>query len=469
MKGLGRRLLCFTGRLDLPGEALCSATTEALPSGRLAPVSARRLATLLLDFEPIWAVGAGGAVYLSVLGIINVPAWFGLAAGVLPFLLRRVIYGYLSRRTPFDLPITILLLAGLIGIGVSPNRSLSWGVYQTCLISVLLYYSLVNHQRPRLLMKCGIVAAAVAILLVGGYVFLQEPTSLPLYAQLKAWLHPVPSSSPPGWIDPPLAASACGATVVAVALTIVVAGVAAFRGRTATRITAGVITALLLGLLVASGCHATWPVLGAGMLIVLGWRSRWLLLSLPAWLGIAFCSLTVWRDLTVSQGMDWVMRAFEYKWSARWEGVLHMLGDRPVTGWGLGVYPAVYSEYGVHGPHAHNSYLQFYCDFGIVGVAALIVAGAVLIRMGFQVRDCASNDHWKGAAVGAWVAIVAVAAYGLVESAPACIFAGAEDGHYYYAISPLFAILGAALVLSYQRIVGCRPRARRQVGSTDES
>jgi len=471
---LARRLRRLREKLSLSKEQVNPPGETSAPaiSRPYAPMAKARLITaqvseLLLSIEPVWAIGAAAFVYLSVLNIVGGYSWLGLMALVLPFLARWASRGYLSQRTPFDLPIGLLLVAGLIGIGVSSDKSLSWDVYQTLLVSVLFYYSFINYDRPRLLMKVGLFLAAVAVIVLVPYVWLQEPTSLPFFSQLQSWLHPDPQSLPPGWSSPPLASSACGVTVAAEVVAVIMAGVALFPGKKTTRIIAGTFTLLLLGMLVISGCHATWPILGGGMLFLLAWRSRWLLLSLPAWLGVVYLSLATWRGLDFGQAIDSVRDGLQYKWNARWEGALSMVADRPVTGWGLGMYPAVYAEYGIHGPHAHNAYLQFLCDFGLLGAIALAVAAAIFVRLGLQMSKSASNHPWLGITVGACAAILVGAAYGMVESSPACILGLGEDG-YYYAISPLFAILGAGLVVAHRSLTGQSSDSGREERDSNE-
>jgi O-antigen ligase len=348
----------------------------------------------------------------------------------------------------------ILLVAGLIGIGVSADKSLSWNVYQTLLISVLFYYFFINYDHPRILITSGLLIAALALIVLLPYVWLQEPTSLPFFSQLQSWFHIEPQSSPSGWSSPPLAASACGVTVAAEVVTVIVAGVAIFPGKRTIRIAAGILTFLLLGLLVISGCHATWPVLMVGMLFVLTWRSKWLIFSLPAWLGIVYVSLTTWRHWDFGEAVDWIkVVVVESKWGERWEGTLSMLADRPITGWGLGMYPSVYSEYDIKSAHAHNAYLQFLSDFGLLGAVALILATIIFVKLVLQVRKSSSNHPWLGITVGACAAILVGAVYSLVESAPACIWAAGIDDNYYYTISPLFIILVAVLVVAYRALV----------------
>lgn len=438
-------------------EASNSSISQSYAFNKKLPTSIAKICDLLLCIDPIWSMGAATFVYLSVFHIVGGYTWFGLVVGVLPFIARWISYGYLSRYTPFDLPIGLLLVAGMIGIGVSSDRSLSWNVYQTLLISILFYYSFINYDHPRLLIKGGLLIAALALIVLVPYIWLQQPTSLPFFSQLQSWLSIDPPSTPPGWSTPPLAASASGVIVAAEVVIVITAGIAVFPGRKTTRIAAGILTLLLLwGLVIAgsTGSKATWPVLTVGMVFILAWRSKWFLFSLPVWLVVAYLSLTSWRGWDFGHAVDIVIDEFQWKWDVRWYPTLSWLADSPITGLGLGMFPAVYSDKGrsIY-PHLHNAYLQVLCDFGLLGAIALIIAAVIFIKLVFQVRKSSSNHPWLGITVGSCAAILIGALYSLVESAPACIWAARTDDSYYYAISPLFAILAAALVVSYRSLV----------------
>lgn len=438
-------------KLD-PSEDTSDATlSQVYAFQKRVPISIVRICEFLLYIEPLWSMGAAVFVYLSVFQIVGGYSWFGLIVAVLPFIARWIIRGYLSRHTPFDLPVGLLLLAGLIGIGVSSDRSMSWNVYQTLFISILFYYSFMNYDHPRLLMKGGLLIAALALIVLVPYIWLQWPTSLPFFSQLQSWIYPNPESVP--LEGEPLAASA-GVTIAAEVVTVIIAGIAIFPGKKTDRIVAGILTLLLLGVLVVSASKATWTVLIVGILFVLVWRSKWLLFSLPAWLGITYFSLTTWRHLDFGEIVDEIIKELQWKWDMRWEVVLSMLADHPISGLGLGMYPAIYPYYGsLKSPHIHNAYLQFICDFGLLGIVALILAVIIFIKLVLQVRKSSSNHPWLGITVGACAAILVGALYSLVESSPACIWAVGTDDNYYYAISPLFVILGATLVVSYRSLM----------------
>jgi O-antigen ligase len=100
---------------------------------------------------------------------------------------------------------------------------------------------------------------------------------------------------------------------------------------------------------------------------------------------------------------------------------LEMLRDFPLTGTGAGSFYAVYPMYtsvsnsGALTRHAHNDYLQFACEFGLV-VAALL-GGAVLLSLWTAIRaQLRRRDPlMQGAGFAATMAIVALLVHSAVD------------------------------------------------------
>lgn len=78
-------------------------------------------------------------------------------------------------KTPFDLPVALIVAGGLVGLWVSPVFGLSLGAFQSLLAATLVYYSLCNYYRPARLMKWGLPLSALALL---GATFLPSAVAL---------------------------------------------------------------------------------------------------------------------------------------------------------------------------------------------------------------------------------------------------------------------------------------------------
>ena len=341
---------------------------------------------------------------------------------------------------------------------------MSWGVYQSCLICVLSYYSFTSYEHPWLAVRPALLTAAVAFLVLGGYVFLQvrdtdafpkflhSPISLPVFAQLQSWLQINPSTQPSGWVDPPLKGTACGVTVAMEAVIMLLAGVALFPGKKPFRIAAGILCILLLAVLTISLCRAAWIVMGIGMMLLLIWRSRWLLFVAPSLLGIAFWSVTSKTNYSVSEAWETATDAGGKM--VLWKAAGRLVADHPLLGVGLGNYALPYCE---------NAYLRFYLDFGLLGAVAGVAAAIVFLWVAYRIGRHSANA-WKGVAVGSCMAVVVCAIYSITESAPACIVAAGLDRDY-YVVSPMFPVLGAVLVIAYR---GCTYQRLETAPEKDE-
>jgi len=133
---------------------------------------------------------------------------------------------------------------------------------------------------------------------------------------------------------------------------------------------------LLLGLLTISYCRATWPIIMGGLILLPLWRNHWLALTLPAWLAVACWGVTARIGYSLPQAWQALLEGGG-RVHHNWPEVLHAIAAHPLIGCGLGGYAS---------PYSHNAYLQFYCNFGLAGAVALILAAAVFSRIGWRLR-----------------------------------------------------------------------------------
>jgi len=114
----------------------------AQPQAKLKPINhvLSSLIEILVLFQPLW----GGLVYLSLI-TGHPPLWFSWAFTLFPFVLRKWRYGYFLKKTPFDIPIAILFSGLTIGLITSPDKAVSIETYQTWLVCILLYYTIVAN------------------------------------------------------------------------------------------------------------------------------------------------------------------------------------------------------------------------------------------------------------------------------------------------------------------------------------
>ncbi|MFO7981721.1 MAG: O-antigen ligase family protein [Candidatus Aminicenantes bacterium] len=103
-------------------------------------------------------------------------------------------------------------------------------------------------------------------------------------------------------------------------------------------------------------------------------------------------------------------------WAHTWE----MAQDYPVFGTGLGTFAHVYPAYetiGLYGFlwHAHNDYLEYFAELGIIGLVLLLGGILTLVILSFsQWRK--ERDPWiKGLSMGCFVALAVIAVHSFTD------------------------------------------------------
>lgn len=386
--------------------------TNTLPHASKAHQPARRLLDITLALEPVWTWPAAAAVYFGVIftsiSFLILPA---LALLFLPFLLRWIRYGYLTARTPFDIPICFLLAAGAVGILVSEHAT-SLGAFGTMVAMSLLYYSVVNYRYPRHLM-----AAAVAGLVVGVAVYFLlalaagGPRTENALPQLKAALGPLIQvlpkvPRPENWYNA-LVDTTHGLALAAVIAAVMLASLAVFSRGKATR------AALLMAALV-------------------------------------FGALMVGAATTGSLEKMLTGVSLHGRLTAKWLPVLTQVTEQwsyTLLGMGLGGDSSVWKHYPLH-----NSYLEVYVNLGLLGAIAVLWAGVVTAKMSLQfLRAKQGSRFWRGIAFGLVCSSAVAALAGMFESSPFSLFFRAKEINQWM-ISPVPWLLWSWLVVARRNL-----------------
>lgn len=95
-----------------------------------------------------------------------------------------------------------------------------------------------------------------------------------------------------------------------------------------------------------------------------------------------------------------------------WSNTLGMTRDFPLLGTGLGTFNEVYSAYEnrwlgqSHYTHAHNDYLEYTAELGVVGMVFLLGGVVFLLATTFLVWRSRRHPEIKGLALGGMVAVI---------------------------------------------------------------
>ncbi len=162
--------------------------------------------------------------------------------------------------------------------------------------------------------------------------------------------------------------------------------------------------------------------LGLGLLLYAGWKNGCTgktLLSLAVWFSAGYLLGDLLHDGALSArlfqpagGMDIgaVSSGRNRLWVVGWQMYL----DRPLLGWGPGMYPWLYPQYrdaasGYEiGQFVHSDYLQFLLELGPVGLLAFLMFIALLVRQAWRSYHRDGNPRNRLIGLGCFAAILSV-------------------------------------------------------------
>lgn len=405
---------------------------------------ATRLADLLVKTEPLWVIPALAFTCTTLLWGLGW-SWVGLVVAAASFPLRRWRLGRLSRRTPFEVPVVLCLVASAVGLAVSPDRGVSLMACQSVLACVLLYYSLVNMPHSasiQWLFGFAVVGVFLASILALRAGFTAPSAAGGFGTWVQEVLQHLPQVPRLSKIADPVMSTAHGLAIAVEMVLLPLIGLVMFAARTRIKAVAALMSVPFLLLLVLVGSQGAWLAMGAGLALLLVWRSRWAVLPAAATVGLGY--LGHWQGWIHFRS---VVSEFgpSRSLTARvelWKGATDVIRDHAIAGCGLGCL-GKYSTTAFLSPH--NAYLQFYADMGLAGAFALVGALVIGGMMAVDLAKVRGGGLWYGFAVGILAAGVAVGCHGVFEGSPAGIYAETADG-YYYIVSPVAAILAGLFV-----------------------
>jgi len=398
-----------------------------------SPAVHTKFANAILAFYPLFPV----PVYFSVL--TGYPLlWVSLIIAVIPL----VVYFWQNRRivarTPFDIPILIFICGTVIGFIVSPDKNVAIGALSSTMASILVYYGLVANggASRKYWMWTGGIICFISLLL--SLWFLSQGSHRIL--SFNQWAFNL-FSMLPKTTGPVLQWNTIGAL-----LAVLIPPISIFiflKYNNVIKITATILWLFFTLVLFLSDSGAGWLafIVSLGFILVC-WRKRliWVLapsLGLIAGGAVIFYYKTQWLRTTFSS----------ISLGGRidlWKNTLYLIkGKTIILGLGLGAWFKVYSShYASAVPIVHNSYLDLYCDAGILGVIAMTSAAVIFIRLSINLFKSSLRNLENWIAIGLIASIIAGAVFAVfdVTTSITHVF----DKGYVYLSLPLLWI-GAAL------------------------
>ena len=393
----------------------------------------RKIAKTILTLYPLFPV----LVYFSVL-TGRPPVWVSLIIAFIPMATHYWSTHRLITRTSFDIPILIFVLGTLLGFIVAPDKSIAAGALYSTIASILVYYGITTNSgasRKYWLWTGGIICLITLLLSLW---FLSQSSHRVL--SFNQWAFNL-FSGLPKTSGPVLQLNTIGAL-----LAVVIPPLFAFlffKNNTNLRIIALVLWLFFSGVLFLSDSGSGWLAFIVSMsFILIYWRKRliWVIIPIAALLTgatVIFYDKLAWLRFTFSTGS--LMGRIKL-----WQNTLPLLsGKASVIGLGLGAWFKVYSShYGGSVPIVHDSYLQLYCDGGILGFIAMVLAAIIFVRLSMNLLKSSRRNlvNWVGIGlIGSIIAGVVFAIFDVTTSITYVTGTG-----YIYLVLPLLWI-GAAL------------------------
>ena len=362
----------------------------------------RRAAQALLPLE-VWVVA--GVVAGSMLSSRLLPYTLGAAAVFWP--LRWIATGRLSRRSPVDWAVALLVLMVPVTLWATALPDLTQPQVLRLLSGILLFYAILNwaHSASRLrLLAFGAILAGLGLAAMAPFSVEWSVSKLPFIpAELYQRFTLLVSDT----VHPNvLAGNLALLFPLALALPL-------FAGRKLAWYHHMWILAAAVGMgtiLFLTKSRGAWMGVAAVLLLLpaLRWRWGWLL-----WLvGAAAAGFAVTRlglpnllDMLSTSG---TVSGLEGRVEI-WSRAIYMIQDFPFTGVGMGsfmrvadlLYPFFLAAPGTI-EHAHNIFLQVAVDLGIPGLIAWLAILLMVVFSSWQVyRWGRRTNDWLLAALGA--------------------------------------------------------------------
>ncbi len=332
----------------------------------------------------------------------------GYAGWPMPVLLLFILAELVTRKmkwvpTSLDRPLLALLAVSLASAVASP-----WRVQSVAIVGLFALMILVSvYPAARVIRARPDALRLITALWIAGALFAA------VWGIIRA-----PAEWPGGASTPALGRIALGTTMV----TAIVLALGAWTvwDRSRVRIVLAVGLPIFITALVLTTSRSAWIAAVAGAAVVIGLAPRRraaLVILCVASVVIAVLATRVERQFLIQRLESIPNVEVNADRMAIWSGALKMVRDHPLLGTGYGTFVDAWPQYHddpalVGKPTAHNVFLNFAAETGLLGLAAFLTfLGAGFVSLWRRIQ--ASRDDPQ--ADGLWVALFAAVAGMLVQ------------------------------------------------------
>jgi O-antigen ligase len=367
------------------------------------------LETLLLFLSLILLIAAG--IYRPL-------SWVGLGMLAFLWLVRWLSQGYLTRRTPLDVPILLFLLSAFASLWPSYDLALSLPLFLMIAGGVALYYLLVNNctvEHSRSILSAGLLLLG---LVVSVYFIIQHGHSITGPISPDTWAFRLHPNSVATFLE----------GMIPLALAIAIG-----EKRPWLRAFYGFCAAAFAPALLMTASRGAWVGLALCGIIWLATRFHRMGMIFAAVVPIAGAVpgayLVFNNDASLNSipivGTTLVPLFARPDRLEVYRNSLYLIQDFPFTGIGLGdVFAMVYSRYAllIRAPfltYSHSLFLEIWLDQGLLGILsflALISAFYLFVRRVLSHLSKMEEKAPSAVFQGCWLGVTATLIHGLFDA-----------------------------------------------------
>jgi O-antigen ligase len=417
-----------------------------------------KIAKTVIAFQPLFAV----PVYFSVL-TGSPPLLLSLLIAIIPTAVNLRLTGRLFPKSAFGMPILIFSLGSLVGIFVATDKGIAVGALASTFASILVYYGIVSNSsagRRYWQWTAGIVCF-IAFTLSLWFLSQSDRRVLPFNQWAFNLFAGFPKTN-----GPVMQEHTIGALLAVVIPPLFV--FIFFKYRKSIRIAALGLCFFFILMLFLSDSGTGWLAATSAIIFIVVFRQKrllWLIVptgGLITFLAAHFYDKTDWLKVTFSTGS--LMGRID-----AWKNTLPLLDDKAAFfGLGPGQWLNVYSSHYANAPaHVHNSYLQLYCDAGALGLAAMVLAAIIFVRLSWKILHSPREKTLTWIGTGLIAAIIAGAVFAMFDVTYSVTYV--KSAGYIYLGLPLIWIFAALFAVVDIRLNKARTGSRTEDDSKNET
>lgn len=311
-----------------------------------------------------------------------------------------------AARTPYDIPIALFLVSGIVGIVVAPDHVRAAGIYRAYFIeAIAVFYIAVDLVRTRAQLQTMLTVAGVAACMfaVGQIISFGI-----IFAH-----HAIQIDDPPAFLN----TSSNQAAMYIEPLLAFAAGFALYAETSRQRWIALAITLLLLAAMVLTlsrGGYIAVAVLAGVAVLSAPRRARLWAVGALAVVLLAVVELPFFLPRLATFAHSFALRQSIYSQALR------MLAERPILGAGISGFPIRVAPFRPTGEeielYPHNIWLTTWSELGLLGVASFAFIFLGLLYRGARALLGTRPDIHRALAWGATGALVLYLVHGMFDT-----------------------------------------------------